>query len=189
MFYVQVSGASVLAAAEIANTSYVPGSPSDAVYDDLSGVADVAKMIRAHAFRAVDNYVLDIHAKSPSVYTALVFPPIIYGVGEGPINQRSIQIPDLAKLTLERGNGFQVGAGLSRWGNIHVRDLGRIFTGLAAAAAAKKTDGELWNENGIYLTGIGEVVSSAAHACLIAPVRPTVLRLSRRSLKRSPMRP
>jgi nucleoside-diphosphate-sugar epimerase len=160
VYYVQVSGASALAAPEVANPSYEPGSASEIVYDDLSDVSDLVKVLRAHPFRAVDDYILDVHAKSPTVNTALVFPPIIYGPGEGPINQRSIQIPDLSKLTLEKGTGFQVGAGLSRWGNIHVRDLGRIFSGLAGAAAAKEGEGKLWNENGVFLTGIRELVST-----------------------------
>jgi nucleoside-diphosphate-sugar epimerase len=137
----------------------VPGSASSVVFEDVSGVADIIKTIREHPSRAVDNYVLDVGIKEPNIHTALVFPPIIYGLGDGPVNQRSIQIPDLARLTLEKGHGVRIGQGLSRWGNVHIRDLGRLFSALVGAKSLSEAGSKLWNEDGLYLTGVGEVVS------------------------------
>lgn len=52
------------------------------------------------------------------VKTAIVCPPTIYGQGRGPSNQRSHQIPDMAKCVLERKSGFQVGNGENRMANV-----------------------------------------------------------------------
>lgn len=157
VYWIQISGASALAAEEIASPEFVPGSPSTRVFDDVSGAADIRSTIRAHSFRAVDNYLLDVAAASPNIKTALVFPPIIYGEGQGPVNRRSIQIPELARVTLLRGHGVRVGQGLSRWGDVHIRDIGKLIGALAEAAASHDDRQELWGENGLYLSGVGEM--------------------------------
>lgn len=53
--------------------------------------------------------------KKFSVRTAIVSPPMIYGVGKGPIKTRSIQIPSLAEAILKRGKGFQILEGQNIW--------------------------------------------------------------------------
>ena len=108
----------------------------------------------------MDNYVLQASKEAPSVKTALVFPPIIYGKGEGPGNQRSIQIPSLARVTLEKGHVVRAGKGLNRWGSIHVADIARQFIGLALEASKGREDEALWNDNGIYLSSAEEMVCS-----------------------------
>lgn len=149
-----------MAAGELASDSYVAGSPSSQVFDDISGVSDIKSIIQKHASaRVVDNYILDVAAENSHIRTALVFGPIIYGKGQGPINQRSYQIPELARVTLEKGHGVRLGQGLSRWGNIHVGDIGRIFTSLVDAATGEQYNSDLWGENGLYLAGVGEIVS------------------------------
>ncbi|KAH6662400.1 hypothetical protein F5X68DRAFT_251879 [Plectosphaerella plurivora] len=155
--WIQISGASALAAAEIADTSRVPGSPSDTIHDDLSGAENIRDIIHSHPSRAVDNLVLGVEQKSPGIKTALVFGPVIYGEGSGPVNKRSIQVPSLAKATLKRRRGLQIGSGLSRWGNIHIGDLGRMIIQLVKAASASPSDGALWGHNGLYLAGVGEI--------------------------------
>lgn len=155
--WVQVSGASALAAAEIADTSRVPGSPSDTVFDDLDGAADIRSLIQKFPSRVVDNYLFKAATETPQIKTAIVFPPIIYGPGEGVLKQRSIQIPELAKSTLKRGRGLQVGKGLSRWTDVHIHDLGDLFK-LLVEKALQGDSGELWNLNGLYFPGVGERV-------------------------------
>ncbi|KAH8680639.1 hypothetical protein BX600DRAFT_444838 [Xylariales sp. PMI_506] len=159
VYWIQVSGASALAAAELASPTFVPGQGSDVVYDDIADEEELVKLIKAHPSRAVDNYILNVSSESPKVKTALVFPPIIYGRGEGPGNQRSIQVPDLARVTLERGHGVRIGQGLSRWGNIDIKDLGRLFGGLveAAISPAAESDSKVWGPSGLYLASSGEL--------------------------------
>ena len=109
--------------------------------------------MRDHPSRAMDNYVLDMAASTPTVHTALVLPGIIYGEGEGPVNQRSIQVPSLARVALERGKAVRAGQGKNRWCDAHVADVARLFTGLAQEAARGHQDKSLWDDNGIYVAG------------------------------------
>ncbi|KAF7562339.1 hypothetical protein G7046_g1774 [Stylonectria norvegica] len=156
-YWVQISGASALAANELASDSFVPGSESSEIYDDYPNASGFWNLIQAHPSRAVDNYILRVASDTPSIKTALVVPPIIYGLGQGPIHQGSVQIPALAKIALERGHAVRVGQGLSRWGNVHVRDLGRLFSSLAENSSKGTSDETAWGEQGLYLTGVGEL--------------------------------
>ncbi|KAH7369318.1 hypothetical protein B0T11DRAFT_72374 [Plectosphaerella cucumerina] len=155
--WIQISGASLLAAAELADKDFIAGEPSDTVFDDLDSLSDINDIVRRHPARTVDNFILFRAAETSNVNTALVIPPIIYGQGRGPVNQRSMQIPDLAKATIQRGRGLQLGRGLSRWGNVHVQDLSDLFVKLVEAAVDGKSDERIWNANGVYLTSVGEL--------------------------------
>ena len=123
-YWVQISGASALAVKDLSSPSYDVGLPSSTIYDDLDGIADIRSLIRAHPVREMDNYILDVKKTSPFIKTAIILPPIIYGKGEGPVNQRSIQIPSLAKVTIENGYVVRAGVGLNYWsskiGRAHV---------------------------------------------------------------------
>lgn len=177
--WIQISGASALAAAEIADQKRVPGSPSDLIFDDLDGAPHLRAFIQGYPSRVVDNYMLAVAADSmPQVNTAIVMPPLIYGEGQGPGNQRSFQVPELARATLQRGRGLRVGKGQSRWGNVHIRDLGELFT-LLVQRAVEGGEGpgreEIWNLGGLYLASPGESVSlvGLVHGRLHAACVPT----------------
>lgn len=157
---IQISGASLLPVKDLSSPSFKPGEPSDAVYDDLDDVSSILDLIRGHESRAVDNYILKIAQETPSIKTAIVFPPIIYGKGQGPVKQRSVQIPALSKVALERGHAVRAGRGLAAWTNVHVADLARLFTLLAEAGVKGNDDKKVWGENGIYFPGVGEMVSA-----------------------------
>jgi nucleoside-diphosphate-sugar epimerase len=159
-YYVQISGASALTAGELADKVRVFGSGSDVIYNDLTGIDSIKSFIKQYPNRAVDNYILSVNEEKSPVKTALVVPPIIYGQARGPGNQRSIQIPGLANATLKRQRGLQVGPGESRWGNIHIQDLSRIFLRLVEKAAEGNEDDNIWGTNGIFFTGVGELVSA-----------------------------
>lgn len=130
------------------------GEAGGKTYDDLYDVKEVIDIIKASPARVVDNLVL---AQDPSVVKTAVIPgPMFYGLGQGPVNVRSIQGPELAKYTLENGASFVVGKGDSTWSNIHIRDLGNLFT-LLFKAAGEGTGS--WNENGLYFPENGAIVS------------------------------
>ncbi|VUC25204.1 unnamed protein product [Clonostachys rosea] len=159
-YWIQVSGASALAAAELEDPSRIPGSASDTIWDDYEEIDALRSHIEKHPERrVVDNYVLSVARDTPQVKTAIVYPPLVYGSGNGPINQRSIQLPGLAKLTLERGRGVQVGSGLNRWGATHIGDISQLVVRLVEKALARVDDGRLWGSNGLYLAGVTELVS------------------------------
>ncbi|KLO81173.1 nucleoside-diphosphate-sugar epimerase [Fusarium fujikuroi] len=156
-YLIQISGASLLPVKDLSSPSFKPGEPSSEVWDDLDGVSSILDLIRSHDSRVVDNYILKIAKETPFVKTALVLPPIIYGKGQGPVKQRSVQIPALSKVAIERGHAVRAGRGLAAWTNVHVADLARLFTILAEKGAEGSEDENVWGEKGIYLPGVGEL--------------------------------
>ncbi|KAL8663730.1 MAG: hypothetical protein Q9202_003676 [Teloschistes flavicans] len=144
------------------------GEASSKIYNDLDGVSEVTSLPDFAPHRNVDKIILassDAHVKP-----AIVCPPTIYGQGRGPGNQRSIQVPQLAKATLQKGHGIQVGAGKTYWTNVHVHDLSDVYTLLVEAAAAGGgkaswgSEGYYFTENGEHQWGdISKLVAAAAH--------------------------
>lgn len=53
-----------------------------------------------------------------------------------------------------------IGAGKTRWNQVHVADLADAFLLLTEAAVAKKLDADIWGEKGYYLIENGEFVWS-----------------------------
>jgi hypothetical protein len=47
-------------------------------------------------------------AKEHGVTAAIISPPMIHGIGDGPVKKRSIQVPILIENILKRGKAFQV---------------------------------------------------------------------------------
>lgn len=141
------------------------GEESDIVYDDLEGVSKVTSLPDDAPHRPVDKIVLAAgHTTGDVVKTAIVCPPTIYGAGRGPGNQRSHQVPELARSTLEQGHGIQVNAGKARWSTVHVHDLADVFLKLVENAAAGGSLAEwpdkpaVWGAEGYYFTENGEHV-------------------------------
>lgn len=100
----------------------------------------------------VDNFILDLGDNGPK--TAIIFPPIIFGRGEGPVNRRSVQIPAISRATLKQKSGVYLGKGLSRWGAIHIADLGQLFVKLVEAGVTN-SPAAVWNENGLFFAENG----------------------------------
>lgn len=93
----------------------IAGQPSEKVYSDISDLPEITSFpLENHVHRDVDKAILEAQ-KQFSVPTAILSPPLIHGVGKGPIKTRSIQIPFLAEAILKRGKGFQVLEGENIW--------------------------------------------------------------------------
>ena len=131
------------------------GESSSKVYDDWDGISEVISLPDHASHRLVDKIVIE--ADSPGLRTAIVSPPTIYGVGRGPVNRRGHQLYELARCTLERKKGLQVGAGKAYWTNIHVHDMSKCYLGLVRAAL-QKSEEATWGEQGYYFTENGEHV-------------------------------
>jgi hypothetical protein len=118
-------------------------------------VQKILSTIAENPGRKVDNLIV---AQDPDkIRTALLLGPLIYGRGAGCVNQRSVQVPDIARKTIEDGEGFRLGKGLNQWSNIHVKDLGDLF--LLLVRAAVDGNNKCWNREGIYLPSNGVMVS------------------------------
>ena len=147
------------------------GEAASKIYDDWDGIDEVTAVPDTAPHRNVDKLVLSAGTEHvQSVKTAIVCPPTIYGQGRGPGNQRSQQLPELARCTLEKKHGIQVGAGLTFWPNVHVADLSVAYLKLVEAAVhggGKATwgkDGYYFIESGEHVWGkIAKTVASAAH--------------------------
>jgi hypothetical protein len=157
-YWIQMSGGAAVVSTEITDPNWEPGTESDIIWDDLDGIEAIKSIIRSNPTRAVDNYMMSVAQSSSYIKTAAVYPPIIYGSGRGPINQRSVQIPDLVEASLKRRRAFRLGPGVNRWGNIHIRDLSEMILRLIDKAVERHTDKNVWGQDGIYLTGVGELV-------------------------------
>lgn len=163
-YFIQISGATAISQHEIKHNRF--GESTTKIFNDYDKVDDLKDEIVRHPNRTVDNYFLKLTKETPNVRTAVVFGPIIYGNGEGPVHQRSIQIPELCRLALERGRGVQIGKGLNEWGNVHIADLGELFASLVLKAAEGDTNKDTWGEKGLYFAGAGkEIVSPLNYAC------------------------
>ena len=102
---------------------------------------------------------LNSSSEQPNLRTAILYGPLIYGLGRGPVNQRSIQLPELAKATSQLGHGVQVGKGLSCWSNIHIAELSTLIMRLAPETEVRQGGNPLlWRENGIYFAENGKMV-------------------------------
>ncbi|USP76438.1 non-ribosomal peptide synthetase [Curvularia clavata] len=130
------------------------GEESSRQYDDWTGIADLIGLPSDAFHKNVDDIVLS--SNSDAVKTAIVCPPTIYGRGRGPVNSRSRQAYELAKLILTGGYIPIVGQGKARWNAIHVQDLANVFVLLAEAAVSKNENKGLWNDKGYFLVENGE---------------------------------
>ncbi|KAB8223364.1 hypothetical protein BDV33DRAFT_200631 [Aspergillus novoparasiticus] len=153
--WIQISGASLLSGPDIAANAY--GEPRSQEYNDLQGISEIRSIITSSPKRAVDNLLLKLSATNPHIRTAIIYGPLIYGRGRGPVNQRSIQLPDLANSTIQHGHGLKVGRGLSCWSNVHVSDIAQLAVKLTQEASSNSQNPSIWNENGIYFAENGKM--------------------------------
>ena len=159
-FWVQMSGGTLVAGPEIQEKRY--GEYSDEVWDDIRDVVKIKSMIQDSPSREVERLLLS--SSSESIRTALIVGPMIYGLGNGPCNRRSIQAPEIAKAILKDGRGFRFNAGLNRWSTIHVSDLGDLLNRLVqSASTGDAVDEHLWNVESVYFPATGIVVSKALY--------------------------
>lgn len=154
-YWIQISGASVFSVPDIKANRY--GEPPEREYDDLADINAIISAIKGNSARVVDNLVLSQDALK--VRTALVIGPLFYGTGSGPGNKRSVQAPEIARVTLEKKKGFKLGRGLTVWSNCHVRDLGDLFVRLLEAADGGDVKEGIWNQEGIFTPENGNLVS------------------------------
>lgn len=168
-YYIHTSGTGILTFADAERNVF--GEASATIYDDWEGIEQVTSLPDSAPHRTVDKAVLAAGTQNQSILkTAIVAPPTIYGQGRGPGNQRSQQVPELSRCTLERKKGIRVGAGRNYWPSVHVHDLSSFFLALLDAAVdhgGKATwgkDGYYFVENGEFIWGeVSQLVTSAAH--------------------------
>ncbi|KAL8696893.1 MAG: hypothetical protein Q9201_007425 [Fulgogasparrea decipioides] len=165
-YIIHTSGTGILLFEDMERRTF--GESSLKVYNDWEGVSEVTSLPDFAPHRKVDKIILA--ASTANVQPAIVCPPTIYGRGRGPSNQRSHQLQELSRCTLQKGHGIQVGAGKTLWTNVHVHDLSNVYVSLVETAAAGGgkgifgDDGYYFTENGEHRWGdIAHLVATTAH--------------------------
>ncbi|KAF4951248.1 hypothetical protein FSARC_12975 [Fusarium sarcochroum] len=150
-FAIHLSGADIICFEDIAEETY--GIKRDRIFDDWDGLDEVTSPPDNAPHREVDRVIFEAAKKGAK--TAIVCPPTIYGPGNGPGNQRSIQVPELASRSLKRGAALTVEGGENIWNAVHVHDLSQLWLKLieAAAQGGGKAD---WGTDGFYFVENGD---------------------------------
>lgn len=126
---------------------------SEDVYSDL----DMGKILSipiTQLHKDVDSFILD-SCSDNSFSAYIVCPPTIYGLGTGPFNKHSVQVPALIRAALDRGKAGTVGKGLNLWNHVHVQDLAAFFFLLLEKAVEGKAGPSL-PEGGWFFVENGE---------------------------------
>ena len=114
--YIHTSGTAVLAenvrGKKGSNTEY-----SDLDPDKINSLAD------EQFHRNVDLFIINAAEANPLLKTVIVIPPTIYGIGRGPFNHTSIQLPALIRAALKRRKAEMIGPGEATWDSVHIADL------------------------------------------------------------------
>jgi len=156
-YYVHVSGTGMLH--DVAD-GY--GEMSPKIYHDVDDVAEITTLsLEGHLHRDIDNVVLSTGADL-KVPTAIISPPMIYGIGAGPIKTRSIQVPILTEAILKRGHGFQILNGQNFWDHIHIDDIAEAFILLIEEALKPHGGSASWGIEGYYFAEAGEFTWTSA---------------------------
>jgi hypothetical protein len=155
-YLIHTSGTGILCFSDLEDGTF--GVAREKVYDDWDGIGEVTSLKPSAPHRNVDIIVLSAGTEhADKIKTAIVCPPCIYGPGRGPGNQRSMQLYDMSKITLQRGVGLQVEAAENVWSTVHVQDLSLIFLRLVEDAAAS-SGVATWGAKGYYFAENGEIV-------------------------------
>lgn len=115
--FIQIDGTGIMT-----DMSTGAGNESSKIYNDMSfeDVADILSFDASHIHRDVEEAVISA-AKEYGVNAAIISPPMIHGVGKGPVKRISIQVPILIENMLKRGKGLQVLEGSNIWnGEYHL---------------------------------------------------------------------
>ena len=102
------------------DTSNGAGNASQKVYHDMApeDVQEILSFDLSHIHRDVEDAVIST-SKQYGVTAAIISPPMIHGVGDGPVKKRSIQVPILIESILKRGKAFQVLEGNNIWNSMY----------------------------------------------------------------------
>jgi nucleoside-diphosphate-sugar epimerase len=145
-FLLHTSGTDVLA-----NHKEPIGEQSSKVWTEAE-LGDINGIEKDRNHRAVDIEVLKA-GESGTIDIAIICPPLIYGVGSGPFNTHSIQLPGLIQGAIVNKQAYHAGRGLNVWTHIHVLDLADLFL----LVLEKHLQGQApVNRDGYYFAEAGE---------------------------------
>lgn len=122
---------------------------SDFIYSDLD-MKSINALPLTQIHKEVDQYIFD---NSENIDSIIIAPPTIYGLGTGPFNRHSAQIPRIIKTCAKIEQAATLGKGLNVWNNVHVEDLADFYILVLEKALEGKAD---IRKNGWYFAENGE---------------------------------
>ncbi|CAF2989399.1 unnamed protein product [Rotaria sp. Silwood2] len=118
--YIHTSGTSVLKEDVRGKTG------SDIVYSDLNP-DQINSVSDEQPYRDIDLFIINSADANPLLKTAIILPPLVYGIGTGPFNRSSVQLPVLIRAALKRQKAEMIGPGQAIWNSVHIADLADAY--------------------------------------------------------------
>ncbi|KAF2034233.1 NAD(P)-binding protein [Setomelanomma holmii] len=150
-----------------------PGNTAPKVYNDMSpsDIHEILSFDESHIHRDVEAAVIAAAAQY-NVKTAIISPPMIHGIGNGPVKRRSIQVPILIENILKRGKAFQILEGENIWNSIHIDDVAAAVITLLEETFKGLESKVAWLPEGYYFVEDAEfqwkdvsiAIAKVAHA-------------------------
>ncbi|KAG8686708.1 hypothetical protein FRC09_013959 [Ceratobasidium sp. 395] len=138
------------------------------IWDDTNA-EDMRVIPPAAPHRPVDLEVLTAH-NAGVIDGVIVCPGLIYGVGTGPINRKSLQIPKVVQTALRRRAVVHVGEGSNIWSNIHINDLVQLYLTVLKHSLPQHEQGVKTDANDNYYFATSGEKSIHGIAELVAPL-------------------
>lgn len=150
-----MSGTSILTWYDAQNHRHGEAPIPEQKYEDVTDIERLISLPDEAHHRNVDKIVQA--SVSDAVKPLIVCPPTIYGTGRGPVNTRSVQVPNLALGTLEKGFAPFVGAGKTEWDHVHIDDVVDLILKLVDATQdpLKRDDPEIFGLHAYYFAENG----------------------------------
>ncbi|PLB44273.1 NAD dependent epimerase/dehydratase family protein [Aspergillus steynii IBT 23096] len=120
---------------QISGTSNLSDRPHTAGYvntnlfsdeEDIFSYEKYRESCEVYLQRTTDIAVVET-GEAWDVTTYIVMAPTIFGLGSGPINRYSIQLPSLIADALKDGGCSVVETGQTVWSHVHIEDLSTLF--------------------------------------------------------------
>ncbi|GAQ44962.1 hypothetical protein AtubIFM56815_009457 [Aspergillus tubingensis] len=149
--YIQISGTS-----NLSDRPYTEGYIDTHVFSDEEDIYSFEKYreSRETYFQRITDIAVIEEGEAAGVTTYIVMAPTIFGLGSGPFNRFSMQLPTMIADALRTGSCSVVSEGDTVWNHVHIEDLAalhlvllqHIFRGIKIPSGRK----------GIYFCETGE---------------------------------
>ncbi|KAI1807065.1 NAD(P)-binding protein [Daldinia bambusicola] len=155
-YWIHLCGTGILTWYDDDNKRFGQAPLPDQTYNDIEDIDRILSLPDSALHRDVDKIVLAAN-DSPAVKTLIAGPPMIYGPGRGPVNQRSIQLPLMIEYTLKHGHAPIHAPGLTEWNHLHIHDVSAFFVQAVEAAQdpAKTANPEIFGPKGYFFLESG----------------------------------
>ncbi|KAI0147647.1 NAD dependent epimerase/dehydratase family protein-like protein [Xylariaceae sp. FL1272] len=178
IWFIHTSGASNIGGRPITQSWVDDASPSGREFDDERDDVYAYEVDREakqpYIQRSTELSVVDGGVEL-GVKTLVLMAPMIYGVGTGLFNRRSVQIPAYIYTALDNGQGVVIGEGVGEIDHVHVRDLAELYEILAVKMLQGEGEEVPTGKKGIIFSSNGHdswvnIAKQVADACHAAGV-------------------